>query len=534
MLLSVVLVMGMIVGMRIGGSNAATSVVHSRDALVNYGNGRVEELIRYIEAKYVDEVNEDALIDEAIREVLEQLDPHSNYLSKEQVREVSEQLGGNFEGIGVEFMMLDDTIVVIAPLAGGPSDVAGILAGDRIVAIGDSTIAGVQKSSDEITSQLKGKKGTQVRVGVVRPGEPELLYFDITRDEIPVFSVDASYMIAPKTGFIRVNRFSAKTYEEFMRAVETLVEEEQMEDLIIDLRQNPGGYLREATDMLSQLFKAKGMLLVYTEGRTVKRQEYKSTGRPFFDIQKLVVLIDEGSASASEILAGAIQDHDRGSLVGRRSFGKGLVQEQYPLSDGSAVRLTVARYYTPSGRLIQKDYEDKEAYQRDVQHRFETGELLSRDSIHQNDSTVFYTDAGRIVYGGGGITPDIFVPLDTSYLNGTFLLVRSYIPQYVLKNLQRIKREVGTTELDAFIQDYEPSRNLYNGLLTFVEEKDSVSLNQKDLQWTEEHLIHNLKARIGKHLFDDNAFYQILNEKDTDVLKGLEVIRSSNPLTIRE
>ena len=534
MLLSVVLVMGMIIGLRLGGDSSKTSLVHSKDILNTYGNGRVEELIRYIEAKYVDEVNEEEMIDVAIRKILEQLDPHSNYLTKDQVREVSEQLGGNFEGIGVEFMMLDDTIVVIAPLEGGPSDQAGIIAGDRIVAIGDSIIAGVNKSTDDITSQLKGEKGTEVKVGVLRPGESELRYFDIVRDQIPVFSVDAAYMIDDQTGFIRVNRFSAKTYEEFMRSVETLVEEKGMKDLIIDLRQNPGGYLREATDILSQLFKSKGLLLVYTEGRTVKRQDYKSTGRPFFDVNNLVVLIDEGSASASEILAGAIQDHDRGTIVGRRSFGKGLVQEQYPLSDGSAIRLTVARYYTPSGRLIQKDYEDKDAYHRDVQDRFESGELISQDSIHQQDSTLYFTDAGRIVYGGGGITPDVFVPLDTVFLNPTFLTVRSYVPQFVLKKLNRIKRKVGKIELATFIKNYQPDEALYADLLNFVEEKESKSLKPEDLEKLDEQLRLLLKARIGKHVFDDNAFYHVLNEKDPDVIKGLQVIRSYNPLTIRE
>lgn len=530
-LLSIMLVIGMMLGMGLQAVPASSAVVHSKDGLSGIGNGRVEELIRYIEAKYVDEVNSEELIQEAINHMLGQLDPHSNYLTKEQVERVSEQLEGNFEGIGVEFMVLDDTIVVISPLAEGPADKAGIRAGDRIVTVEETIVAGVNMESEAITSQLKGKKGTEVRVGILRPGEGELREFTIIRDEIPVFSVDAHYMLDEKTGYIKVNRFSATTYEEFMRAVEDMVENHQMEDLIIDLRQNPGGYLREATEILSQLFSQKGLLLVYTEGRSVKRQEYNSTGRPFFSLEDLVVLIDEGSASASEILAGAIQDHDRGSLVGRRSFGKGLVQEQYRLSDGSALRLTVARYYTPSGRLIQKSYQDKDAYERDVFHRFESGELLSRDSIAQSDSTEFLTDNGRVVYGGGGITPDFFVPLDTLLFNDTYISLNSYIPQFVLKNLSSILSPVKEMTLETY-RATGLKEALFQQFLDYAK-AEGAHLDEEDMALVSAPLRQNLKARIAKHLFDNDAFYELLQLNDPDIAKGLEVLGMQNPLTSR-
>jgi carboxyl-terminal processing protease len=353
-LFAVVLAGGIYVGSQL---NPAPQLIIQTDGIdpaefSKIGNGRIEDLLRFIEARYVDEVNSDELIEKAIGEIISELDPHSSYIPVSQVERINDELEGNFDGVGIEFIILDDTIVVVAPIAGGPSEDAGILAGDKIVEINDSTAVGGETDVRELVNKLRGQAGSEVKVGVKRGKGKLVKSFKIKREPIPIFSVDVGYMINESTGFIKVNRFSATTYREFMEEVEEL-KEEGMEDLIVDLRQNPGGYLREATKMLSQLFPDKGKLLVYTEGRTVRRNEYKSTGLTHFAIGKVAILIDEGSASASEIVAGAVQDWDRGVVIGRRSFGKGLVQEQLDLNDGSALRLTVARYFTPSDRLIQ-------------------------------------------------------------------------------------------------------------------------------------------------------------------------------------
>ncbi|MEZ4983592.1 MAG: S41 family peptidase [Saprospiraceae bacterium] len=339
LMLGGVMALGIYLGMRfqeanVHFNNEELSALHQSLS----GQGRVEELLRYIDAKYVEAPDKDALSRAAIEAIVAELDPHSSYISPEELVAVNEQMEGNFDGIGVEFMVLEDTIVIVSALSGGPSEAVGIQAGDKIITIEDSIVAGRQLETPDIFKLLRGEKGTQVKVGIARGNRDELLHFTITRDKIPMYSVDAAIMLDDKTGYIKVNRFSGTTYDEFVQALEKLVEKQNMQDLVIDLRHNPGGYLTQATKMLSQLFPEKGKLLVYTEGRTVKRTEYTTNGRPFYPIGKVAVLIDEGSASASEIMAGAVQDHDRGVIVGRRSFGKGLVQEQYPLRDGGALR----------------------------------------------------------------------------------------------------------------------------------------------------------------------------------------------------
>ena len=527
---SIALVAGIVIGMRLQVASPAVDIVKNDLVPSAIGNGKVEELIRYIEAKYVDDVERDELMDAAINEVLQQLDPHSSYLNAEQVREVREQLEGNFEGIGVEFMILDDTIVVIAPLAGGPSESVGVLAGDRIVSIEDSLVAGIGIESPGIMKMLRGHKGEEVQVGILRPGESDLRSFTIVRDEIPVHSVDVAYMLNDKTGYIKVNRFSATTYQEFMQEIEKLVEEHGMEDIVIDLRQNPGGYLREATEMLSQLFSDREKLLVYTEGRTSNRQEYKSTGRPFFTIGQIVVLIDEGSASASEIMAGALQDHDRALIVGRRSFGKGLVQEQYPLSDGSAIRLTVARYYTPSGRSIQKAYKDHSDYRKEMINRYSSGELITEDSIPQADSVVYYTDAGRQVYGGGGIRPDVFVPLDTLLMNETYLTMRAFLPQFILRNVEQLQGLGEGQNLASFNETYRVEAHEIDAWADYCEEKGGI-INREDIPVLKTRLNIAYKARVAKQIFGDEGLYSILNSDDPDIVTALELIREKQPIT---
>ena len=530
LLFALVLAAGILVGMRMQ-SNAPTIVSDTpEEPLHALGQGKIEEILRYIEAKYVDEVDREALVQEVIEQMLAKLDPHSNYITAEQLREVNEQLEGNFDGIGVEFMMLDDTIVVVAPLAGGPSEAAGIQAGDKIVQISDSTIAGVNMDTRDVVNMLRGEKGTDVEVGVLRGREKKVRKFTITRDEIPMHSVDVAYMLDNKTGYIKVNRFSATTYEEFMEGLENLIEKKGMEDLVIDLRHNPGGYLQQATNILSQLFSRKDKLLVYTEGRAVNRSDYESTGRAFFDIDDIVVLIDEGSASASEILAGAIQDHDRGLIVGRRSFGKGLVQEQYKLRDGSALRLTVARYYTPSGRSIQKPYGDGlQAYESEMANRFESGELVGEEQIAIADSTKFYTDNGRVVYGGGGISPDIFVPIDTIILNDEYLELRQQVPQFVFRYMNEEGKGIREYTNASFNRNFQVSDELLYKFIAYAK-GHGADVNPGKIT-TQKEIKRFIKARIAKHLFNDEGFYTVWNQDDPVIKEALKALEKSTPLT---
>ncbi|MEY3367599.1 MAG: hypothetical protein RI973_754, partial [Bacteroidota bacterium] len=359
------------------------------------GQGKLEELIRYIESRYVEEVDNEELVQEAINHILLQLDPHSSYISAAQLEEVNEQLDGEFDGIGIEFTVVDDTVMVLSAITGGPAANAGILPGDKIVVVEDSLTLGKNIDYAGILKKLRGDRGSKIAVGIRRRHEKQLRFFTLTRDRISVNSVEVAYMLDEQTGFIKINRFSSNTYEEFMKALEELAEKQQMKHLVLDLRQNGGGYLQEATNILSQLFKEKDKLLVFTEGSHVPRTEYKSTGRSFYDIDRIALLTDEGSASASEIIAGAVQDWDRGLIIGRRTYGKGLVQEQYNLRDGSALRLTVAKYYTPSGRCIQKPYEDLESYEMDVVERMENGELYDGRKVALSDTTKFFTGGGR-------------------------------------------------------------------------------------------------------------------------------------------
>ncbi len=493
------------------------------------GNGRVEDLLRFIEARYVDEVNSDELIEKAIDKIISELDPHSSYIPVSQVERINDELEGNFDGVGIEFIILDDTIVVVAPIAGGPSEEAGILAGDKIIEINDSTAVGGETDVRELVNKLRGQAGSEVKVGVKRGKSKTVKNFNIKREPIPIFSVDVGYMLDERTGFIKVNRFSETTYREFMQEVEEL-HEKGMKDLVIDLRQNPGGYLNKATQMLSQLFPDKGKLLVYTEGRTVRRNEYKSTGLTHFSIEKVAVLIDEGSASASEIVAGAVQDWDRGVIIGRRSFGKGLVQEQLDLNDGSALRLTVARYFTPSDRLIQKSYDDKNAYSSDIINRYQGGELLNKDSIHQSDTTQFFTKLEkRIVFGGGGITPDVFIPLDTTYLNDSYISLRQVLPQYIYRYAENNANELREMSLEKLRDDFVVDDNMLNDFLKFGEE-NGAKVDAEDVGKIKENVKRLLKARLARSLYKEDGFYTIWNDSDEVVKAALRALKKENPL----
>lgn len=531
MLFSIVLVLGMLIGINLKQSPVVASI-EQLPIIRTIEPGRVEELLRYVEAKYVDDINRDELTEKAIGNLLNELDPHSNYISAKQLKEVNEQLEGNFEGIGIEFMVLDDTILVVTPIPGGPSETVGILPGDRIVEIGDSIVAGKDVLVKDVVGMLRGSKGTEVVVGVLRKNVKEIKHFTITRDKIPLNSVDIGYMLDEKTGYVRISRFSATTYREFMEELEDLVENHKMEDLVIDLRQNPGGYLLEATNILSQLFEEKGKLLVYTEGRTVKRNDYESTGKPFYNIGKIAVLIDEGSASASEIMAGAIQDWDRGTIIGRRSFGKGLVQEQYVLKDGGALRLTIARYYTPSGRSIQKSYKDLEAYNHDVFDRQQHGELYSADSIAIADTTKYFTlNEKRVVYGGGGIQPDIFIPLDTIYINDYYLDIRKELPNYIYRLVEENTKDFNYNLKD-FRSSFSVSDNALNEFMSYCESRGVKKKKIKNTKAFREALKLTYKAYVAKQLFEDEGFYIIWNESDPAVRKAIESLKHQHPIAV--
>ncbi|MEM9836676.1 MAG: S41 family peptidase [Bacteroidota bacterium] len=533
-LFALTLAVGLLVGMRINGS--APVIQNVSDANLSYhGQGRVDELLRYVEARYVEDQDQEKLTRVAMRAILDELDPHSSFIPVEDMQALMEQMEGNFDGIGIEFMMVEDTIVVVTPISGGPSEEVGILAGDKIVMIEDSLVAGRGDMEIDPTKLLRGPKGSEVNVQIKRAGRDELLPFTITRAAIPMHSVDAAYKIDDETAYIKVNRFSATTYQEFSTALKSLVEEQGVGNLVIDLRQNPGGYLEQATKMLSQFFPDRGKLLVYTEGTHTKRRDYNTNGRAFYRLDDIAVLIDEGSASASEIVAGAIQDHDRGIIIGRRSFGKGLVQEQYDLSDGSALRLTVSRYYTPSGRSIQKSYDEgEEVYHRDLDRRYQNGELDGSGNAEVDSTQLYFTDSGHPVYGGGGISPDVFVPLDSSFNGEAYLWMRQMIPAYVFTYAEQ---ELSNKEYGSFAQfnaRFNPGREVIQSLHQRAE-----AAAEKDLSDAspiqEQELLRFFKARIAKQLFGGDYFFQVYNQEDDMVNKALELLKKAEPMTaVRE
>ena len=525
-----VLIVGMLLGMRLQ-QEIPLMVSTAASPIDKAGPDKIEEVIRYIDAKYVDEIDREEIIQKVIKNVFNELDPHSNYIPAAQLQQINEQLDGNFEGIGIEFLVVEDTIVVMTPMKNGPSEKAGILSGDKIVAIEDSLIVGGKLDEQGVVKQLRGKKGSKVKVGILRDGE--ILHFEVIRDDIPINSVDAAYMLTETTGYIKVNRFSSTTNTEFLTNLESLVDKEDMQNLVIDLRDNPGGYLQEATSILNQFFKDKDKLLVYTEGSKVSRSEYESTGKSFFTINNIAVLIDEGSASASEILAGAIQDWDRGVIIGRRSFGKGLVQEQYNLKDGSAIRLTVARYYTPSGRSIQKNYDNRAAYEEDIAARFKNGELYDSSLAHLADTVPYYTNEGRTVYGGGGIVPDIFVPLDSIKMSNYFTQIQPHIRTYMFQYYLRTKEDLPYETVDEFIENFRLSDDM---LAEFNLYAKTINKEIQIAQSPEIQMLSKLylKARLAKHLFDDEGLYAVLNAEDDAVNKAIQILDMPNPLSILE
>lgn len=472
---------------------------------------------------YVDSVDEKKLVEDGIRGMLEKLDPHSSYADPEEVKALNEPLQGGFDGIGVQFNMVDDTLLVIQTVSKGPSEKVGIMAGDRIVSVNDTAIAGVKMKKELIMKRLRGPRGTQVKLGIVRRGANEKLYFIVKRDKIPVKSVDAIYMIRPEVGYIRISSFGATTHDEFMAGVEQL-KEKGMKSLILDLQDNGGGYLQSAVQIANE-FLPDNALIVYTDGRRMPRQEYRAKGNGRLQDTKVVVLVNEYTASASEIVSGAIQDHDRGIVVGRRTFGKGLVQRPIELPDGSMIRLTVAHYYTPSGRCIQKPYTkgDLKDYANDFEKRLKHGELTNKDSIHFADSLKFETLVEhRTVYGGGGIMPDEFVPLDTLkytkfhrqlVING---IVVSSSLRYIDSQRKKLKEDYPTFE--AFNAGFSVPQTLIDTVIKEGEKQKVKPKDDAELRQTLPYLKNQLKALIARDIFDMNEYFRVINET-SDIVK---------------
>ena len=518
--------LAVITGILIGKVLAERSLRHQINATTNIPTrnpqGKIEAMLNLVDMKYVDTLSYDSIVEKAIPKILSNLDPHSNYIPASDVQAVNEELDGSFSGIGVQFNIQHDTVMVVGVSSGGPSEKKGILPGDRIVMVNDTLFVGKSITNEKVMKKLRGPKDSEVKVGIKRNGSKDLLSFTIVRGDIPITSIDASYFIEPNIGYVKVNRFGATTYEEFFKAIYAL-KEKGADRYVIDLRANSGGYLDQAILMINE-FLQMGDMIVYTQGKASPRSDALADGNGRFKNDKVVVLIDEWSASASEIFAGAIQDNDRGTIIGRRSFGKGLVQQQFQMGDGSALRLTVARYYTPSGRCIQKPYED---YDKDLVNRYLHGEFDSEDSIRVNktDSTVYHTKNGRQVFGGGGIMPDIFVPRDTtgttSYYNKIHNngIIYEFAFAYTDRNREKLNSYKTADELEAYLA----TDDLLSQLAAFAEEK-GVRKNPTMIEKSKQLIINKTNAYIIRNILGDCAFYQILNREDVTIKKALEEI----------
>jgi carboxyl-terminal processing protease len=488
---------------------------------------KLDALMSMINYAYVDSIDEKKISDDAIRNLLKELDPHSVYIPAEELKEVNEPLVGNFEGIGVQFSILEDTIMITQTISGGPSEKLGLRAGDRIVKIDGNSVANIGIKNNDVLKKLRGNKGTKVKVDVYRRGNNELIPFTITRDKIPLYSVDASYMVTPTVGYIKISRFADSTVEEFKQALEKL-KAQRVESLILDLSDNGGGYLNRAIELADE-FLSNGKEVVYTIGRNNPRQDNYSTSVGGFEKGKVVVLVNESSASASEIVSGALQDWDRALIVGRRTFAKGLVQKPYPLPDGSAVRLTIARYYTPSGRCIQKHYEPgDENYDMDISMRYQHGELYHADSIKFIDSLKCKTMGGREVFGGGGIMPDVFVGLDTSMSskyydelrrNGT---LNEFTLNYVDANRAMLLSKY--KDVYQFKNDFKITKDFLEEFIAYAEKKN-IKRNSEGIKTSEKLITTQLKALIARDLWDTNAYYVIINDINVFMVKALQCLQ---------
>lgn len=501
---------------------------------VNYGKDsplrKLQMAELYINALYVDSVNEQKLVEDAIKGMLNKLDPHSSYSNAEEMKALTEPLMGNFEGIGIQFNMIEDTLVVIQPVVNGPSEKVGIMPGDRIVSVNDTVIAGVKMAKHNIMKRLRGKKGTKVNIGIKRRGVDEKMTFTVTRDKIPIKSLEAAYMIDDNIGYVRLGNFGANTYKEFMEAMDML-KERGMKDVIVDLQGNGGGFL-QASVMIAGEFLNNNDLIVYTQGRAFKRKDYKAKGNGDFREGRVAVLVDEFSASAAEIFTGAIQDYDRGIVVGRRSFGKGLVQRPIELPDNSMIRLTIAHYYTPSGRCIQKPYKkgDMKDYEMDFENRLKHGELTCRDSIHFNDSLKYYTlREHRTVYGGGGIMPDYFVPLDTMKYSKYYrkLILKNIVLTSSLKYVDKNRKDISSRykTFDHFKTEYCIPEEVIEGVVAEGKKEKIEPLNDEDLSKTKEQLRIQMKALVARDIWDMSEYYEIMNRSNDIVKEAVKLLK---------
>ena len=492
--------------------------------IINTGSNKVNDLMRIIDDQYVDTVDMAELVEQAMQQILSELDPHSAYIRAKDAEASIENLRGSFSGIGVSFTMQDDTARIISVIKGGPSEKVGLQAGDRIVSVDGETIAGKGISSDECMKRMKGEKGSKVKLGIYRRGEKQTLYYTIIRGDVPVHSVEATYMLTPETGYIKINAFSETTYPELLVALAEL-NQQGFKDLVVDLRGNTGGIMQTAIQM-ANIFLPKNRLILYTEGRKSPRQEYVSDGRGAFPNLPLVVLVDEGSASASEIFAGAIQDNDRGTIIGRRSFGKGLVQQPIEFRDGSLIRLTIARYYTPSGRCIQKPYEKGhgDEYENDLMERYERGEFFSEDSIKQNGPQ-FKTLLGRIVYGSGGIMPDIFIPEDTSDVTSYYkeANMSGLIRLFALDFTDEHRDELNELETNDEVISYLDRQNLIRKFADFAQ-KEGLKKRNLMLYKSRNLFKRTIYAHIISNTKETEQFYEFINRDDPAIEKAVEIL----------
>lgn len=520
----VIIAVSIVVGIAIG-SFYARQFSNHRLNIINNSSNKLNDLFRIVDDQYVDTVNALDLIEKAMPQVLGELDPHSIYIPAKDLEETNAELKGSFSGIGVQFSIQNDTVHVNSVIKGGPSEKVGLMAGDRIISVNDSSFVGKIVTENETMRRLKGPKGTDVKLGIHRQGEKETLYFNIIRGDIPVKSVDAAYMITDKFGYVKINKFGETTYPELIVALAQFGQN-PCEGIIIDLRRNTGGYMAAAIQTVNE-FLPKNRLIVYTEGRKSPREEFHSNGRGNAQNMPIIVLTDENSASASEIFAGAIQDNDRGTIIGRRSFGKGLVQQPIEFRDGSAIRLTVARYYTPAGRCIQKPYNkgnDKD-YNRDILTRYEHGEFFSQDSIHQDESSIFYTSIGRPVYGGGGIMPDIFIPQDTSEYTSYYkeAAVRGLLQKFAFDYTDHNRNRLNEFQTDVELEKYLKRQNLLEQFARYADQRGLKRRNNmlyKSRSLFEESLYGN----IIYNMLGMEEYIKYLNKTDPTVLRAVDVL----------
>lgn len=527
-LLAIAMIMGFVLGTNLNSGDVIVSGNSPLKALRSRSGEtqKLDQIIEYIDQEYVDSVQRKELVDKSIQFILQELDPHSYYITAEELAEMNEPLEGNFEGIGVQFNIQKDTVVVVTPLVGGPSEKVGIKAGDRIIAVNEEVIAGNGIRNSDVLRLLKGEKGTKVNVQIKRASN-DSLKFTIVRDKIPIHSVEVAYMVDDATGYIKVSRFAKTTFEEFTLASEKLLNK-GMKKLIVDLRGNGGGFLDAAVSIADEFLSA-GELIVYTEGRSRPREDFKASGNNLLVGTDVAVLVDEASASASEILAGAIQDNDRGYIVGRRTFGKGLVQEQTMWPDGSATRLTIARYYTPTGRCIQKPYTNgTESYNEEMYDRYEHGEMFNKDSVQINDSLKYTTPGGKIVYGGGGIVPDYFIPYDTSgsstYYNHIIYngLIYEWAWNYADKHRDELKA-LGSYK--AFDDNFNISESIFEDFVDYAS-NNGVARNKSGIENSKTNIKRRLKSYIARNIWNNDGFYPIWNQGDQVISRALEVLET--------